>query len=139
MFDTIPASWSIIKSYTGHDHQDIIEENPLNQPVSWISNIVITSKADEPLRMALFVCNFNKAIVPTNQPIPWYVDIKFIIASCRLFSKMDFKSTFWQIELEDSSRYLTIFYANNRLCTYKRLTMGIEPTQGELHVLCMWH
>ncbi len=47
---------------------------------------------------------------------------------------MDFKSAFWQIELEPSSRYLTVFHANDKLYRYKRLTMGIKPAQGELNI-----
>ena len=47
---------------------------------------------------------------------------------------MDLKSAFWQIELDESSRYLTVFHTNDKLCLYKRLTMGIKPPQGELNV-----
>ena len=47
---------------------------------------------------------------------------------------MDFKSAFWQIELQPASRYLTVFHANDKLHRYKRLTMGIKPAQGELNV-----
>ena len=47
---------------------------------------------------------------------------------------MDFKSEFWQIELDESSRYLTVFHTNDKLYRYKRLTMGIKPAQGELNV-----
>ena len=44
------------------------------------------------------------------------------------------KSAFWQIELDESSRYLTVFHTNDKLYRYKRLTMGIKPAQGELNV-----
>ena len=47
---------------------------------------------------------------------------------------MDFKSDFCQIELDESSRYLTVFHTNDKLFRYKRLTMGIKPAQGELNV-----
>ena len=47
---------------------------------------------------------------------------------------MDFKSAFWQLELEPKSRYLTVFHANDKLYRYKRLTMGLKPSQGELNV-----
>ena len=46
---------------------------------------------------------------------------------------MDFKSTFWQIELDESSKCLTVFHTNDKLYRYKRLTMGINPAQGELN------
>ena len=47
---------------------------------------------------------------------------------------MDFKSTFWQIELDESSRHLKVFHTNDKLYRYKRLTMGIKPPQGKLNV-----
>ena len=115
-------------------NQDIIEEQPKNQPAPWVSNIVTTSRADGSLRMTLDARNVNKAIIPTNQPIPRHENIKFKLAGCTPFSKMDFKSAFWQIELEDSSRYATVFYANDKLYRYNCLTMGIKPAQGELNV-----
>ena len=76
-------------------NQDIIEEHTINQPAPWLSNVVITPKADGSLRMTLDACNVNKVIIPTNQPIPRYEDIKSKLAGCSFFSKMDFKSAFW--------------------------------------------
>ena len=54
--------------------------------------------------MTLDACNVNKAIIPTNHPIPQHEDIKAKLAGCKWFSKMDFKSAFWQTELDESSR-----------------------------------
>ncbi|CAB4033920.1 Hypothetical predicted protein [Paramuricea clavata] len=47
---------------------------------------------------------------------------------------MDFKSAFWQLELHPDSRYLTVFHANDKLCRYKRLAMGVKSAQGELNM-----
>ena len=116
-------------------NQDIIEEHPINQPAPWVSNMMITPKADGSLRMTLDARNVNKTIIPTDQPITRHEDIKSKLAGCTLFSKRDFKSVFWQIELQDSSRYVTVFHASNKLYRYKRLTMGIKPAQGELSVV----
>ena len=46
---------------------------------------------------------------------------------------MDFKTAFWQIEIEEESRHLTVFYANGKLCQYKRLTMRLKLLQRELN------
>ena len=56
-------------------NHDIIEEHPINPPAPWVSNIVIKPKSDRSLRMTLDARNVNKAIIPTNQPIPRYEDI----------------------------------------------------------------
>ena len=47
---------------------------------------------------------------------------------------MDLKSAFWQIELAEESRHLTVFHANDKLYRYKCLTMGLSPAQAELNV-----
>ena len=51
-------------------NQDIIEEHPTNQPPPWVSNAVIASKTDGSIRMTFDARNVNKAIIPTNHPIP---------------------------------------------------------------------
>ena len=84
--------------------------------------------------MVISVKAQQKLIIPTNQSIPWHEDFKSKLAGCTRFSKMDFQSTFWQIELEDSSRYVTAFHANGKLYRHKNLTMSIKTAQGELNV-----
>ena len=98
--------------------QDIIEESPINEPASWVSNAVIDPKLDRPIRMTLDACNANKIILPTNHPIPRHKD----------------KPAFWRIELDETSCYLTVFHANDKHFRYKMLTMGLKPLQGELNV-----
>ena len=114
---------------------NIIEEHPNNMSAPWVSNPVIEPKPDGSgsLRVTLDARNVNKALISSNHPIPRYEDIKSKIAGSTVFSKLDFKSAFWQIDLEESSRYLTVFHANNKLYRYKRLTMGLKPSQGELN------
>ena len=114
--------------------QDVIEEHPATKPAPWISNAVIAPKADGAIRMTLDARNVNKAIQSSNLPIPRQEDIKAKLSGARVFSKMDFKSVFWQLELHPDSRYLTVFHANDKLYRYKRLTMGVKPAQGELNM-----
>ena len=111
----------------------VIEEHPTSDPAPWISNIVVAPKPDGSLRMTLDARNINKAIKSTNLPIPRQEDIKAKIRNAQVFSKMDFRSAFWQLELHPESRFLTTFYVNTKLYRYKRLTMGIKPAQGELN------
>ena len=47
---------------------------------------------------------------------------------------MDFISQFWQIELDELSRYPTVFHTNDKLYHCKCFTMGIKPAQGGLNV-----
>ncbi len=114
--------------------QDVIEEHPPTEPAPWVSNAVIAPKSDGAIRMTLDARNVNKAIHASNLPIPRQEDIKAKLSGAKVFSKMDFKSAFWQLELHPDSRYLTVFHANDKLYRYKRLTMGVKPAQGELNM-----
>lgn len=122
------------KALTKMIHDDVIEEHPQNEPAPWISNSVLIPKDDGTVRVTMDSRNVNKAILSTNLPIPRHEDIKAKLAGAKVFSKMDFKSAFWQIELEESSRYLTVFHGgDDKLYRMKRLTMGLTPAQGELN------
>ena len=87
--------------------QDVIEENPRNEPAPWFANAVLAPKDDGNIRVTMDARNVNKALHSTNYPIPRHEDIKAKLSGCRVFSKMDFKSAFWKIESEPESRYLT--------------------------------
>ena len=114
---------------------DVIEEHPTNEPSPWLSNVVLQEKDDDEggLRVTMDARNVNEAIMSSNLPIPKQEDIKAKLAHKKYFSKLDFKSAFWQLELAPESRYLTVFQIFNRLYRYKVLTMGLTPAQGELN------
>ena len=76
--------------------------------------------------MTLDAKNVNKAILSTNHPIPRQEDIKAKLSGARVFSKLDFKSAYWQLELHPESRFVTVFHANDKLYRYKRLIMGVN-------------
>ena len=112
---------------------DVIEEHPVGDPAPWISAAVIVPKPNGKLRVTLDAKNINKAIQSSNLPIPRQEDIKAKLGGAQVFSKLDFTSAFWQLELHPDSRRLTVFNMNNKLYRYKRLTMGVKPSQGELN------
>ena len=110
--------------------EGIIEEH--EGPAPWISNVVLAPKDDGQVRVTLDMKRTNKAIKATNIPIPRIEDIKSTLAGSKSFSKLDFKTAYHQLELDEESRKLTVFHAGNRLMKYKRLTMGTKPAAGEL-------
>ena len=113
--------------------QDVIEEHPTDEPAEWISNVVLAPKDDGTLRVTMDARNVNKAIQSSNLPIPKQEDIKAKLSHKKFFSKLDFKSAFWQLVIATESRYLTVFQILGKLYRYKVLTMGIKPAQGELN------
>ena len=101
-------------------------------PAERVSNPVLQPKADGGMRVTVDMKNVNKAIKQTNIPIPRVEDIKARLANCKVFSKLDFKSAFFQLELDEESKRLTVFHAGNRLMRLNRLVQGCSPSSGEL-------
>ena len=112
---------------------DVIEEHPRDEPAPWVSRAQIVPKPGGGLRITLDARNVNKAIQSTNLPIPRQEDVKAKLSGSSVYAKIDFRTAFWQEEINPNSRYLTVFNMNDQLYRYKRLTMGIKSAQGELN------
>ena len=123
-------SWSAVQTML---KQGVIEPHPINEPAPWVSNVVFREKEEGELRVTMDARNVNEAIQSSNLPIPKQEDIKVKLAHKKYFSKLDFKSAFWQLELAPESRYLTVFQIFDQLFRYVVLTMGLKPAQGELN------
>ena len=93
----------------------------------------LSPKDDGGLRVTLDMRMANRAIKKTNLPIPRPEEISSQLSGYEVYSKLDFKSAFHQLEIDEKSRRLTVFHANGRLMRYKRLTMGTAPASGELN------
>ena len=111
----------------------VVEEHPQGEHAPWVSNIVIAPKDDGDIRITLDAKNVNKALRASNFPIPRQEDIKAKLSGAKVFSKLDLKSAFWQLEIAEEARHLTVFHAGGRLLRYKRLVMGLKPAKGELN------
>ena len=112
------------------EEEGIIEEH--HGPAPWVSNVSLAPKDDQEIRVTLDMRNVNKAIKNTHVPIPRAEEIKAQFAGCKHFSKIDFKSAFHQLPLDEESRVFTVFNANGRLMRYARLTQGNNVASGEL-------
>ena len=112
---------------------DVIEEHPVGEPAPWISNAVYVPKPDGSLRVTLDARNINKAIISSNLPIPRAEDIKAKLSGSKVYTKIDYRWSFFQLELWLQSRGLTVFNLNDKLYRYKRLIMGVKSAQGELN------
>ena len=110
---------------------DVIE--PHHGPETWLSNPVLVPKADGSMRVTVDLRNLNKALQDTHLPIHRVDDIMPMFTGKSIFSKLDLKTAFHQLELSEDSRILTVFRAGDCLMRYKRLTMGTLPASGELN------
>ena len=112
------------------EEEGIVEEH--SGPAPWVSNIVLAPKDDGGVRVTVDMRKPNEAIKDTRIPIPRPEEIRAQLAGSNVFSKLDFKSAFHQLELAPESRYMTVFHDGEKLKRYTRLTMGTKPASGEL-------
>lgn len=104
--------------------QGIIEE--VNEPCRWISPMVVVPKADGSIRICIDMRQANKAIARENHPLQTLDDIWPKLANATVFSCLDIKDAFHQVELTPESRYITTFITKRGLLRYTRLMFGIN-------------
>ena len=68
----------------------------------------------------------NKAIVRENHPLPTCEEMWPLLSGAKVFSKLDIKDAFHQIELAPESRFITTFITKRGLMRYTRLMFGIN-------------
>ena len=105
--------------------KDIIEEVP-NTPTTWVSPLVVAPKPDGDIRVCVDMRRANEAIVRERHPIPTVEEILYDLNGSTVFSKLDLKWGFHQVELEEESREITTFVTHRGLYRYKRLMFGIS-------------
>ena len=102
---------------------DIIE--PVEGPTPWVSPVVVVPKPTGEIRLCVDMRKANEAIVRERHPIPSVDDVLYHLNGSTMFSKLDLKWGFHQIELEQESRTITTFITHKGLYRYKRLMFGI--------------
>ena len=101
---------------------DVIE--PINSS-PYVSPIVVVRKKDNSIRLCVDYRRINNIIVVDQFPIPSVDEILSRIGSACFFSKIDLKSAYHQIYIDDASRDLTAFITHVGLFRYKRVPFGI--------------
>ncbi|XP_055714982.1 uncharacterized protein K02A2.6-like [Phlebotomus papatasi] len=92
----------------------------------WISPIVPIVKDNGDLRLCIDMRRANQAIVREQYPLPTIESYLHRLAGARLFSRLDIKNAFHQLELDKRCRYITTFISRRGLFRYKRLMFGIN-------------
>ena len=104
--------------------EDTIEEVP-SGPTEWVSSLVVVSKPDGAIRVCVDMRRANEAIERERHPIPTIEEVLHDLNGSTVFSKLDLKWGFHQVELETESRRVTTFITHRGLFQYKRLMFGI--------------
>ncbi|KAJ8363309.1 hypothetical protein SKAU_G00121400 [Synaphobranchus kaupii] len=108
---------------------DIIE--PVDGPTPWVNPVVIVPKADKDVRLCLDMRRANQAIERERFPIPTVDEILQGMNGSTVFSKLDLKWGYHQLELTPESRGITTFAVHNGVYQYKRLIFGVSSASEQ--------
>lgn len=81
----------------------------VDKPTDWVSNLVIVEKKNGILRMYLDPKDLNKAIKQEHYRIPTMQEIASKFGGKKVFSTLDLKDGYWQIQLDEESLLLCTF------------------------------
>jgi hypothetical protein len=103
----------------------IIEEVP-EGPTEWVSPLVVAPKDNGDIRICVDMRRANDAIIRERQPIPTVDELLHDLNGSTVFSKLDLKWGFHQIQLSEESRHITTFATHRGLYRYTRLMFGVS-------------
>lgn len=108
------------------EKEDIIEK--VSGPTEWVSRIVTPPKPKNPseIRICVDMREANKAVIRTRHVTPTIEELVTDLNGATVFSKIDLRSGYHQLELEPESRYITTFSTHCGLYQYKRLIFGLS-------------
>lgn len=104
-------------------NSDIIER--VYRPSRWVSRLTLAMKNDGTARLCVDMREPNKAILRERHPLPTFDDICPSLDGSTVFSTVDVKNAFHQVEISEISRPITTFITKRGLMRFKRLNFGI--------------
>ena len=97
-------------------------------PTPWVSPLVIAPKPKQPgaIRLCVDMRLPNKAIHCERHIIPIIDEIVTDLNGAQCFSKIDLNSGYYQLELDEASRYIITFSIHVGFRQYRHLNIGIS-------------
>ncbi|XP_060606617.1 uncharacterized protein K02A2.6-like [Ruditapes philippinarum] len=99
-------------------------------PTNWVNSMVVVNKPhSDKVRTVIDPKDLNKAIHRPHYPTKTLDDILPQLKSAKYFTKLDCKSGYWSVVLDDKSSYLTTFNTPQGRYRYLRCPMGLKCSQ----------
>lgn len=119
----IPMEEAVNKKLEQLLKRDIIEVK--QGPATWVSPLVVVGKASGEPRICLDLRRVNEAVVREHFPMPVVDEYLARLGKGKMWSKIDIREAFHQVELAEDSRDFTTFITNRGLFRFKRLPFGL--------------
>ena len=98
---------------------------PVTEPTNWVSSLVLVNKPDK-LRICIDPQDLNKALLRAHYPLPTIEEVATRLSKAKVFSVLDAKNGFWQVQLDKESSFLTTFNTPFGRYRWLRLPFGIK-------------
>ena len=98
----------------------------VDQPTDWVNNLVVVEKRNGSLRLCLDPKDLNKVIKREHHKIPTIQEISSELAGKKVFTTLDLKDGYWQIELDKESSLLCTFATPFGRYRFTRMPFGIS-------------
>lgn len=113
---------------------DIIERE--EGPTTWASPVVVAPKPSGEIRLCVDMRRANEAIIRERLPIPTVDEVLEELNGSTVFSKLDLRHDFHQVELHAEPRDITTFITHGDLFRFKRPSFGVNATpENYQHVI----
>ena len=112
----------------------------------WVSTVVLVRKKDGSLRFHIYLCWLNSHTIKDVYSLPRIDETLDCLGGSIIFTSLDIKSGYWQVEMDEMSKQLTAFTVGplgfyecermpfgltNATATFQRL---MESCLGDLHL-----
>lgn len=119
----IPMEEPVNKKLDDLLRRDIIEAK--QGPTTWVSPLVVVGKASGEPRICLDLRRVNEAVIRERFPMPVVEEYLARLGRGKLWSKLDIREAFHQVELAPDSRDVTTFITSRGLFRFKRMPFGL--------------
>ena len=106
------------------ERKDIITK--IEEPVDWVSNLVIVEKPNNTLRLCLDPLDLNQAIEREDFKPPSFETISNTLNGCKVFSVIHMSNCYWHQKLTEKSSFLCTFNSPFGRYRFKRMPFGIS-------------
>ena len=105
--------------------KDVIE--PASEPIPWVSTLALVVKKNGNLWICIDPRPLNKALKREHFQLPTLDDLLPKLADSKVFSTLDLRDGFWQVELDETNSRLMTFTTPFGRFRWKVLPFGIAP------------
>ena len=101
--------------------------SPIQEPTDWVSSMIAAKKPDGNIRLCIDPHYLNLALKRSHYPLPVIEEILPELSKAKVFTKVDLKEGFLQVELDEESSKLTVFQTPWGRYRFHRMPFGITP------------